>query len=307
MKTLIVGGAGYLGSQLCSRFIEQGQDLIVVDTLIHNQGPCVGHIMTDKHCEFHQTDCMSTQTAQLIKQADHIYWLAAIVGGPACDKNKSEAQRVNIDAVKWLLDKTSKDQRITYLCSSSGYGRANKVCTETTPMESISFYGLSKEVGEQVIMKHPKATSLRLATVWGQSCRMRLDLIVNDLTFKAFKHRKLELYQGDYLRSYVNIKDVVDTLYQFDIDSRVCGNIYNVGSDNCTKSDLINEIKQWLPSTEITYSDQKDYDDRSYYLDCTKIQKLGYEFKYKLANSLPELIKYYQLIRLEDEATMRNI
>lgn len=307
MKTLIVGGAGYLGVELCSKFVERGQDFTVVDTLIHNQGPYVGHIMTDRHCTFHQTDCMSTQTAQLIKEADHIYWLAALVGGPACDKDKKEAQRVNIDSVKWLLDKASKNQRITYLCSSSGYGRANKVCTETTPMESISFYGLSKEVGEQIIMKHPRATSLRLATVWGQSRRMRLDLIVNDLTFKAFKHRKLELYQGDYLRSYVHIKDVVETLYRFSMDTRVDNNIYNVGTDNCTKTNLIEEIRKWLPATEISYSDQKDYDDRSYYLDCSKIENLGYKFKYNLADNLPDLIKYYHLIRLENAETMRNV
>lgn len=308
MNILIVGAAGYLGTKLTKRFLDNGYKVNCIDNLYYKQGPYIADTFLHPACKFELADCMDSTTEKYIRNADHIYWLVALVGGPACDKDRELAQRINVDSVAWLLKKLSPNQRVTFLCSSSGYGCANTVCTEETKMQSISFYGLSKEIGENIIMQHPNTTSLRLATVWGFSPRMRLDLIVNDLLFKAHKHHKLDLYQGDYMRAYVHIDDVVDTLYLFNYDSRVDGQIYNLAGDNCTKSDLIMYIKSVLGEIDVQYSDQTDYDNRSYFLDCSKLKKLkSYSIKRSLMNNLKDLIPYYNMISLDDAKVMRNI
>lgn len=307
MKILICGAAGYLGSSLAKKFLDAGHQIIAIDNLLYAQGALVASIFTHPNCDFHKVDCMDFETEKIVKQADVIFWLPAIVGGPACDKNPDEARRINTVSLGWLSKLLSPRQRVIFLCSSSGYGSANILCDEQTPMQSISLYGITKEAGENIIMQHPRAVALRLATVFGYSPRMRLDLIVNDLTFKALKYKKLSLYQGDFKRAYVSIQDVVDTLYKMRLDSRTDGEIYNLSSDNATKSDLVKYITDWIPECEVSYTDEEDYDKRSYFLNCAKIQELGYMPRHNLRESILDLIKVYKFLDIKDELYMRNI
>lgn len=296
MNILIIGGGGYLGAELTNQYLKQRIPVTIVDKLIYGQGQQIAPVLMDKNCTFLNVDVMDIPT-EVIQQADLIYAMAALVGMPICDKYPEEAQRVNVKSLEWLVPQLREDQKLVYLCSSSGYGSANILCDENTKMESISLYGKTKEEAEKVIMSgKSNATSLRLATVWGQGLCHRFDLLINDLTWQAVKNKTFELFQGDYKRSYVNIKDVINILYSFRYEYRMNGEIYNVSGDNFTKSELVEKIKQFIPDLTVTYSNKEDQDRRSYFLDCTKLTDLGFKMRHTVDNSLPELIKYYNIL-----------
>lgn len=303
---LIIGGGGYLGSVLVSYFNTSGlgNKTTVVDSLLFKQGSLVANQLLNTH--FLKTDVMDIPDS-IINESDIIYLLAAHVG-PLCDKDKKEAWRVNVEFPEKLVSKL-KNQKLIYACSSSGYGQANKLCNENTPMKSISLYGKSKEEAEKIIMKYKNATSFRLATVWGYSFRHRFDLLVNDLVWQALKNQKLDLFQGDYMRCYVNIFDVVDIMFLSAFNKTITGEILNIAGDNCTKTQLVEKITRYIPNLQITYSSKKDKDKRSYFIDCNKIKQMGFKINRTLNNSLQDLIKYYNILDETDykNSKMRNI
>ena len=303
MGILIFGGAGYLGSMLSKRFLEQyNKKITIVDNLRYNQGYYTSDVLMNKNVTFINCDVMDTPK-EVIEKSNLIYDLAALVG-PICDKYPEEAQKTNVEFTKWLVPQIKDHQKLIYLCSSSGYGEANTTCTEETPMSSISLYAKTKEESEKIIMDSGiNAVSLRLATVWGRSLYHRLDLLVNDLTWQAVKTSKLELYQGDYKRAYVHIDDVVDLLVGCNFNPRLKG-IYNVAGDNFSKTELVAKIQQLIPNLEVTFSKQVDKDKRSYFLDCSKIGKAGHYFHRTLDTDLQDLINFYKIV--DDNQTNLN-
>lgn len=296
MKCLVLGGAGYLGCMLSKKLLENNHKVTIIDNLYYDQGYLVSDILLHKNCQFYKNDIMDSETLSQFKKNDVIYNLAAMVG-PICDSVPDEARRVNLEAVHQHKTHISKSQRYAFMCSSSGYGIANKTCTELDEMKSISLYAQTKEEAEKVVMNEiPNASSFRLATVYGRSLYHRMDLLVNDLTWQAVKKKKLSLYQGNFKRTYIEITNVIEMLSSWKTDPRMNGQIYNAASDNFTKSELVDKIKQFIPDLKVEYSSQEDFDKRCYFLDCSKIHKLGYKFDKNLDNSLQELINFYKII-----------
>ena len=300
MNKEVIGvfGCGYLGSKLIKKWLDNGNKVIVVDNLYFGHGPLISELLLHPNCEFHYKDAEEIGV-DVISRADVWYLTAAYVGMPLCDRlGEEEVRRVNIDLIDKIVSELSKDQRVIGLCSTSGYGTTDAICDELEPMQSISMYGLSKEEGERRLMKHPNATSLRLSTVWGASpYRNRLDLLINEFTYLLTNTNKLELFQGNYQRSYVHIDDVINVLYHIAFDTNSFAEIYNFAqdADNCSKEEIVRRIAGHFDNPSITYLEFEDKDKRNFRISSQKIKNIGYEAIRTIEKDIPELIKFYKL------------
>lgn len=303
VKILVTGGAGYIGSILVPALLEKGYEVTVLDNFMYAQTSlldCCAH----SRFSVVRGDCRDKETLRrVLKDADYILPLAAIVGVPACDANKAAAISTNLEAIKLLLSLRSKEQRIIYPCTNSGYGigEKDKFCTEETPLRPISLYGQTKVEAEKAILDAGNAISLRLATVFGMSPRMRLDLLVNNFVYRAVRDRYLVVFEGHFRRNYIHIRDVarafIHAIENFD---RMKDEPYNVGlSDaNLSKLELCAKIKEQLP--DFVYFEApigEDPDKRDYIVSNEKIERTGFKPIYSLEEGIRELIKGYIILK----------
>jgi len=300
---LVTGGAGYLGSVLVSELLNQQHKVTVVDNFMYNQISLL-HLVTNSNLTIIKGDTRDEQLMKsTLKKADIIIPLAALVGAPLCDKDPIAAISTNRDAIQMLVKLSSPNQAIIYPCTNSGYGigQDNIYCTEESPLRPISLYGKTKVEAEATIMDRGNAVSLRLATVFGVSPRMRLDLLVNDFTYRAFKDKFIVLFEAHFKRNYIHIRDVayafIHVINNFD---KMKNNVYNVGlSDaNLSKSELCEKIKQHIPNFVFYISPiGKDPDKRNYIVSNEKIEKTGFKPKYSLDDGIKELLKSFVMIQ----------
>ena len=310
MKILITGGAGYLGSILCSDLVKNNE-VVVYDNLLYNQKSLL-NLFHNKNFEFVYGDVRDyNKLNNYIKQSDIIIPLAAIVGFPACDQNKELATEVNYNQIKNILKNTSSDQRILFPNTNSGYGQqVEGICTEDQKLTPISHYGITKCNSENILLDSGRAITFRLATVFGMSDRMRLDLLVNEFVYKALTDRYIMLFQADTIRNYVHIKDV-SSAFNFMIknyDENV-GQAFNVGLNdtNISKLELTNRIKKYIPDFIVEESDYyEDPDKRDYIVSNEKINSVGWKADYTLDGGIQELINGYQIIINNDSSHFRN-
>lgn len=320
---LVTGGAGFLGNILISKLMQSkarfrdadilgGQHsethhidfekVIVYDNLMYNQ-ICLTDFCYRGDFEFVYGKVQDTdRLKEYVRQADIIIPLAAIVGFPACEKDPNLAWAVNFHQVEWILNNTSKEQRIIYPNTNSGYGigQANEFCTEETSLNPISIYGMSKTQAERLVLDNQRGITLRLATVFGVSPRMRLDLLVNDFTYKAVNDGYLLLFEKNFNRNFIHIQDVALTfIYMMNHYEKLFGQPYNVGlsSANLSKIQLAEKIKEHIPGLYIHSSDIKsDPDKRNYIVSNEKLESAGWKPYYDLDQGIAELIKAYQII-----------
>ncbi len=302
MKILITGGAGYIGSLLTTRLLESNHQVTVLDNLYYNTHglyPCCFY----KNFDFVLGDVRDQKLIKdLVRKHDLIIALAAIVGVPACDKDKETAKAVNFQSIKFLNKIRSLNQPIIYPCTNSGYGtKSSQVyCTEETPLEPISLYGSTKVEAEKVLLDNPNSISLRFSTLFGVSNRMRLDLLVNDFTYRAVFDGSIVLYEADFTRNYLHVRDAVFA-FEFAIDNfnHMQTEAYNVGlSDaNLSKRQLTEKIQQHIPQFYVhTAEFGSDPDKRNYIVSNAKIEKLGFQPQYTLDQGIRELIKCYKMM-----------
>jgi nucleoside-diphosphate-sugar epimerase len=309
MNILITGGAGYLGSKLAKKISESNEHAVtIVDNLLFNQWYLVQDAL--KNCVFKHID-VRNMSKDFIRSFDIIIPLAALVGAPICNKYPRDAKEINKDAIKYLCDNVIKDQFIIFMNTNSGYGRViGKICTEETPLHSISLYGQTKDEAEQLVIKHHKSTVFRLATLFGLSYRPRLDLLINTMVYEAITKKKITVFDGDFNRNYVHIDDVVDTiLYAINNSNRFIGEIFNIGNDtiNCTKFNLA-KIIQKLCGCDIEIIKQTDPDQRDYIVSSEKLKKkTGTILKKSLEYGINEMSYFCKYLSTESEKSMRNI
>jgi len=303
MRILVTGGAGYIGSVLTPALLAQGYEVIVLDSLLFRQHSLADCCQYD-HFEFVYGDCRDRDTiSKLVNRVDVIIPLAAIVGAPLCSRDKVAAQTTNLDAIRVLCDLASPSQWILYPTTNSGYGigERDKYCTEDSPLRPISLYGVTKVQAEEAVLSRENSLSFRLATVFGMSPRMRIDLLVNDFVFRAVHDRAVLVFEGHFKRNYIHVRDVARAfIHAINHFERMKGKPYNVGLDdaNLSKLELCAEIKKQIPGfVYVEAPIGEDPDKRDYIVSNARLYATGYRPEWSLARGIRELIKGYAMLR----------
>ena len=299
-KILITGGAGYIGSMLCTKLLEEGHMVTVVDLLKYDKGS-LNHLYFNKNFKLICDDIRKVNLMKkLIKQHDFIIPLAALVGAPLCEKFKKEALSTNLGSIKTLCKFATKKNKVIYLTTNSGYGigEKNKYCDEKSPLNPISLYGRTKCDGEDLVRSKIKNhVCFRLATVFGHSYRMRSDLLVNNFVYTAIKKKKLTLFEPHFRRNFIHVRDVVNAIiFTMKNFNRLKDNVYNLGlsSANISKIMLARKIQKQYKKLRIKIvTNRKDPDKRDYFVSNKKIEKKGFKAQISLEDGISELIKIF--------------
>jgi len=301
-NVLVTGAAGYLGSILCEHLLDAGYRVTALDALIFGEQN-LNHLCAHPDFDFVRGDARDESVLRpLVKQADVLIPLAAIVGAPACDLDPLMATSVNRDAIAMLCNLRSNSQLIIYPTTNSGYGTktGDVFCTEESSLDPISLYGRTKVEAEEIVLAAGNSITLRLATVFGMSPRPRLDLLVNHFTYAAFFDGYLVIFEKDFKRNYVHIRDVADCFIHCIRNSdAMIGKPYNVGLDaaNLSKEELALKIKEHIPGFYIHFSEVgSDPDKRNYVVSNQRLCEAGFSAKRSLDDGIRELIKGYRLI-----------
>ena len=311
MKILITGGAGYLGSVMTELFLKKGHDVTVLDNLMYNQTSSIVY-SHNKNFNFVYGDVRDTKLLEeLVLYNDIIIPLAAIVGFPACERDKELATQINYEHVKFICNLSEVyNKKVVYPNTNSGYGIGESgECTEESPLNPISHYGVTKVNAEKEVLGIG-GISLRLATVFGTSPRMRMDLLVNEFVYKALTDKYITLFERKFVRNFIHIRDVAivfeKMISEYPIHS---GEVYNVGlSDaNLTKQELCDVIKEQIPSLQIFHNDNfEDPDTRDYIVSNKKLEKNGWTPIYTVEDGIEELIKTYTILIKDLSSKYRN-
>ncbi|MDC1036206.1 NAD-dependent epimerase/dehydratase [Alphaproteobacteria bacterium] len=302
-KILVTGGAGYLGSTMVPDLLAEGYEVTVLDNFMFKQ------TSLNNCCAYSNFDVVKgdirveSTMKKLLKDADVVIPLAALVGAPLCSLDPVGATTTNHDAITMMLRLMSQDQLILMPTTNSAYGTGdeNNFCTEESELRPISQYAIEKVEIEKQLMGHPNSISFRLATVFGMSPRMRIDLLVNDFTHRAVYDRFVVLFESHFKRNYIHVRDVSGVFRHAlkNVDA-MCGEVYNVGlSDaNVSKRELCERIQKQLPDfVFMEASVGKDPDQRNYIVSNAKIEATGYKQEFSLDRGIGELIKGYMMMR----------
>jgi len=302
-RILVTGGSGYIGSILVPALLEKGFEVTVVDNLMYDQISLLD-CCADPNFDFVKGDiCDYTLMKEMLPKFDVVIPLAAIVGAPACKMNPTVTRLVNYEAHMNIVDSTSASQRIIFPTTNSGYGigEKDKFCTEESPLRPLSEYGRDKVEIEKALLDKGNAVTFRLATVFGISPKMRIDLLVNDFTYRAYKDRSIILFEEHFRRNFIHVRDVAKAfLFGIDNYERMKGEPFNVGlsSANLTKRQLCEKIREHVREFYI-YSAPlgEDPDKRDYLVSNEKIESLGWKPDHTLDDGIRELLKGYKMLR----------
>jgi len=304
MKNILVtGGAGYLGSTMVPALLNKGHKVTVLDNFMFKQNS-LAHVCSNPNFEIVRGDIRDKEIMQgLIKNTDIIIPLAALVGAPLCSEDKIGATTINHDAIEMMFDLSSEEQIILMPTTNSAYGTGDKdnFCTEESELRPISQYAIEKVEIEKRLLDMPNSISFRLATVFGMSPRMRIDLLVNDFTHRAFRDRSVVLFESHFKRNYIHVQDVTNVfIHAIENHSDMKGEVYNVGlSDaNLSKRELCEAIQKHIPDFMIMEAAVgKDPDQRNYIVSNEKIENTGFKPSNSLDMGIQELVKGYTMIR----------
>ncbi|MEW6040562.1 MAG: SDR family oxidoreductase [Elusimicrobiota bacterium] len=300
---LITGGAGYLGSVLVPELLKMGNKVTVIDNFMYAQTSltdcCFDDNLSIARCDARDKKVIT----EYLKKADVILPLASITGAPACNRDPVSATTTNLDAVKMVAELKSKNQIIIFPTTNSGYGIGQEgiYCTEETPLRPVSLYGRLKVDAEKAVLDCGNSITLRLATVFGMSPRMRLDLLVNDFVYRAVTDRFVVLFQAHFKRNYLHIRDAARAfVHCLDNFEKMKNQPYNVGLSkaNLSKLELCDEIKKQVADFYyVEASIGEDPDKRNYIVSNEKIERTGFKPAVSLQKGIAELIKGYKILR----------
>ncbi len=300
LKILITGGAGYIGSMLCTKLINLGHQVTVIDILEYDTRS-ISHLYLKKNFTFFKKDVRDKKFLKnIIKKFDFVIPLAGLVGAPLCEKRKKDAKEINLEAVRDLVNLLSEKQKIIFTNSNSGYGIGSKqkFCDENSPLNPISLYGRTKVDAEKIVMNFPNSISFRLATVFGYSYRMRTDLLLNNLVLLSLRDKKLDIFESNFRRNFIHVNDVCEGIvYAIHNFNKLKSNVYNLGMSkaNITKFEMVKKIKKYIKNLKIKkIHNIKDPDKRDYFVSNRKIEKKGFKAKIDIDEGILELIEVYK-------------
>lgn len=303
MKILITGGAGYIGSVLTPVLLHAGHEVTVLDNFMFRQ-TSLAECCRYESFDVLRGDCRDERLMKnLVAKHDIFIPLAALVGAPLCERDALGAVSTNRDAIRMLCKLAARDQRILMPITNSGYGigQPGIPCTEDSPLRPISLYGISKVEAEQAVLERENSISFRLATVFGMSPRMRLDLLVNDFVYRAVMDRAAVIFEGHFKRNYIHIRDVVSVfVHGLDNFESMNGRAYNVGLEeaNLTKLELCAVIQKQLPKfVFMEAAIGEDPDKRDYIVSNQRIHSTGWKAEWNLERGIRELVKGYRILR----------
>ena len=311
MKILITGGSGYLGSVITEKLLNKNYEVTILDNLMYNQTSSITFTHNPNFNFIYGDVRDKSLLKSLVNTFDVIIPLAAIVGFPACDRDKDLATAINYEHVRYICELVNGTKiMVVYPNTNSGYGIGESgECTEESPLNPISHYGVTKVKAEGEVLGIG-GISVRLATVFGTSPRMRMDLLVNEFVYKALTDKYITIFEKDFVRNYIHIRDVANVfLFMIENYEKHSGEVFNVGlSDaNLSKEQLVEKIKGYVPDFAITYSDYySDPDKRDYIVSNEKIESVGWVAEHSLDNGIEELIKTYTILIQDLSSKYRN-
>ena len=301
-SVFVTGAAGYIGSVLCARLLAAGYRVVALDSLYFGT-QTLFHLADDPSFEFTIGDARDERVVKgLVETCDVLVPLAALVGAPLCDRDPDTASSTNLGAIRLLNRLRRPSQLLVYPTTNSGYGtRSGEVlCTEETPLEPISLYGRTKVEAETEVLATPNALSLRLATVFGTSPRMRIDLLVNHFVWAAVTDGYLVVFEKGFRRNYLHIRDAADAfVFAIENSGRLAGRPYNLGLDaaNLSKEQLALKVKEHVPKFHVHFAEVgSDPDRRDYIVSSQRLREAGFEATRTLDDGIRELIKGYRMM-----------
>jgi nucleoside-diphosphate-sugar epimerase len=310
LRILVTGGAGYIGSILVPELLRRGHQVTVVDSFLYGQSSLLD-VCCDPNLSIIRGDARDEKLIErLVPEQEVLIPLAALVGAPLCAREPEAACSVNVGAIELLLKHRRPEQIVLYPNTNSGYGvgQDGQECTEDTPLRPISLYGRTKCQSEDLILQAGNAVVLRLATVFGTSPRMRLDLLVNDFTYRAATDGFVVLFEAHFKRNYIHVRDVARAFcHALENFPSMRNQAYNVGlSDaNLSKLELCERIKLQAPRFYFTESAVgEDPDKRNYVVSNAKIEATGFRPAHSLDAGIAELLKGYQIIHRDQFANV---
>jgi nucleoside-diphosphate-sugar epimerase len=302
VQVLVTGGAGYIGSVLVPMLLREGHRVTVLDNFMYGQSSLLDCCADEKLTVIRGDVRDKRLLSSLVAKADAILPLACLVGAPVCAKDPQTATAVNFDAVKHIVEVCSPQQMLVFPSTNSGYGvgEAGIMCDENTPLRPVSLYGRLKVDLEALLLEKGYVT-FRFATLFGISPRMRLDLLVNDFTYRAVTDRCVVLFEPHFKRNYLHVRDgaraFIHVLADYD---RMRGRAFNVGlSDaNLSKLELCEAIRKHVPEFYFVGAEiGKDPDQRNYIVSNARIEATGYAPAVNLDAGIRELLKGYQIVK----------
>lgn len=301
-RVLVTGGAGYIGSVLVPRLLQEGYAVTVLDRF-NARYPSLLSLASNPNFRAIRGDCRDVlEVREALKDCEWVIPLAAIVGAPACDRNTIDVVSTNLGAIVCILSQRSNEQRVLFPNTNSGYGTTypGVICDETTPLEPISLYGRTKKEAEEAVLEKQNTLSFRFATAFGVSQRMRLDLLVNDFTYRACRDRCLVLFEPLFRRNFIHIQDISAAFLHVmrNFGGTVREQVYNCGlPETLNKVQLCLKIKQELPQFR-WYDDKvgEDPDKRDYEVSNARLYGTGFIPQRSVSDGIRELVQAYQML-----------
>jgi nucleoside-diphosphate-sugar epimerase len=303
MNILVTGCGGYVGSNLCKTLIDKGYNVIGMDNFAKGHADALIPLMTNPKFKFMYGDVsVKKDVKAAIQDVDGIIHLAAIVGFPACKRQPGLSKLVNVEGTRNIVEATEFKIPIVYASTGSVYGKVDGICTEQSPTNPVSEYGIDKLAAEQIVIEQENTVALRFATGYGVSPCMRVNLLVNDLVYQAVKNRSFSVFEADASRTFIHVKDMAKCfIFMLErlLNELPTEKVYNAGSkdSNMTKRQLAEYIKA-KTNCHVFYGDVgKDLDQRDYEVDYSKLEALGFKPDYTLEQGIDELIKVTPILQ----------